>query len=144
MGKTKILVVEDHPDCRELVTIVLQRSGYVIFKAGTGLEAMEQAHATNPDLILMDFGLPDMSGDKVITRLKADPSTQKIPVILTTGYMDARVTKLANAAGAATILLKPFSLERLTDAMEECLSSEPDTEAVPLEPAIVGERLHSE
>lgn len=128
MAKTKILIVEDHPDCRELLAIVLGKLGYAIVKAETGLEAIEQARATNPDLILMDFGLPDMSGDKVMMRLKADPFTEKIPVILTTGYMDAVVAKRAIAAGAAKILVKPFDLERLMDAMEKCLSPESETD----------------
>jgi len=71
MHSKKILIVEDHPDCREFLKLILSRSGYLVAIAGTGLEAMEMATMTNPDLIVMDFGLPDITGDKVISCLTA-------------------------------------------------------------------------
>ena len=69
-----------------------------------------------------------MTGDKIIMRLKADPSTKKIPVILITGYTDAKVTKLALGAGAAKVMIKPFGLDKLLDAIKHCLSCGPDSD----------------
>ena len=123
MRSKKILIVEDHADCREFLRIVLSRSGYVVVVAGTGLEAMELAAITNPDLIVMDFGLPDVTGDKVISCLKVDPITKSIPVIVTTGYMTAEVTKRVFAAGATTVLLKPYHVDELMERLAKCLSS---------------------
>jgi two-component system, chemotaxis family, chemotaxis protein CheY len=141
MDKKTILVVEDHRDCRELLAIVLARSGYAVVKAGSALEAIDQAAATHPDLIIMDFGLPGMTGDQVILRLRAHLSTEKIPVIFTTGYMDVNVAERAKAVGAAQIMIKPFDLDKLVDTVERYLSSEPDRDAVSPEPEIVVHRL---
>jgi DNA-binding response OmpR family regulator len=137
MRNKRVLIIEDHSDCRELLAIVLGRSGYVIFKAATGLEGVDLARTTSPDLIVTDFGLPDLLGDQLILRLKADPSTEKIPVILTTGYIDTRVSKRAIAAGAAKVLVKPFELDELMDEIQQCLSSETGSTPMPQEPAIV-------
>lgn len=144
MHQKKILIVEDHPDCRELLAIVLGRSGYIVSKAGTGLEAIEQAHANRPDLIVMDFGLPGMTGDQIIMRLRADPCTEKIPVILTTGYMDAKVAERAKAAGAAKVIIKPFELDELMETIERYLAPEPARGALPPNPAMVLDRLNAE
>lgn len=144
MRGKKILIIEDHPDCRELLKIVLSRSGYLVFQAGTGLEALERASATSPDVIVMDFGLPDVAGDKLIQSLKADPLTERIPVIVTTGYMSTEVAKRAILAGASTVLLKPYDIDELMSAMEQCFSSESDREALPTQAAIVRDQLSSE
>ncbi len=96
------------------------------------------------DLILMDFGLPGMSGDKIIMRLKADPFTKRVPVIVTTGYLDTQVAKRAMAAGAEVVLLKPYDLDELTGVMERCLSLESDRELRLLEPATVRDQLNVE
>lgn len=143
MGSKTILIVEDHPDCRELLAVVLARSGYGVIKAATGLEAIARARETVPDLILMDFGLPGMTGDKIIMRLKEDPSTEKIPVIVTTGYLDANVARRAVVAGAVKVLVKPFELDGLLAAMQQCLSSEPDRNLVSSETAIPRDRLNT-
>ena len=128
MDTKKVLIVEDHPDCRALVKIVLSRLGYVVVEAGTGQEALERASVSSFDLIVMDFGLPGMTGDKLIMRFKGDPSTKRIPVIVTTGYMDAQVAKRAIAAGAESVLLKPYDMDELVDAMQRCLSPQPERE----------------
>jgi CheY-like chemotaxis protein len=144
MRSKKILIIEDHPDCRDLLKIVLSRSGYLVFQAGTGLEALERASATSPDVIVMDFGLPDVTGDKLILSLKADPLTKRIPVIVTTGYMSTEVSKRAILAGAATVLLKPYDVDELISAMEQCFSSESDREALLSEATIVRNQLNPE
>jgi two-component system KDP operon response regulator KdpE len=61
-GKKKILIVEDHSDIRRLMAFFLERIGYDVIEAETGLAAIERANATHPDLIIMDLGLPDITG----------------------------------------------------------------------------------
>ncbi len=73
LNKQQILFVEDNAACRELSGLYLRRLGYQLFEATTGLEALEQAHAVHPDLILMDLSLPEMRGDEVKARLKDEP-----------------------------------------------------------------------
>lgn len=144
MGDKKILIVEDHADCRELLAIVLARSGYAIFKARTGQEGLDLARIRNPDLILTDFGLPDMTGDQMINQLKADPATDKIPAILTTGYMDEKVAKNVLAVGAAEVMVKPFDIDKLMIVIQRYLFSEHNHDPAPLEPPIDGDRLNTE
>ena len=117
MNKNKILVVDDNADCRELLALVLRRSGYVVVEAATGLDALDQTHATHPDLILMDLCLPKMSGDAATAQLKADPSTRDIPVIVCTALHRGALTERASAAGAVEILHKPISFKAILDAV---------------------------
>ncbi len=91
MAKKKILVVEDHNDTRALMALVLGQLGYDIAEAATGLDAIDQARAVHPDLIFMDLGLPGITGDEAIARLKADPSTREIPVIVNTAFHKSSV-----------------------------------------------------
>ena len=107
MNKNKILLV-DNSDYRELLALLLRRSGYVVVEAATGLDALDQTHATQPDLILMDLCLPKMTGDEATAQLKADPSTRDIPVIVCTALHKGPLTERAIAAGAVEILHKPI------------------------------------
>lgn len=80
----RILVVEDSSGFRKLLALVFGKTGYEVFEATNGLEAIERARAVQPDLIIMDIELPGMFGDEAIIRLKADEATSHIPVIVTT------------------------------------------------------------
>lgn len=121
--KKKILVVDDNAESRELLALVLRRSGYDITEAGTGLDAIEQAHATRPDLIIMDLGLPGITGDEATARLKADASTRNIPVIVNTGFhRGSLLVQRAIAAGAAVILHKPTPLKVFQQVARQYLS----------------------
>ncbi|HZA52766.1 MAG TPA: response regulator [Candidatus Udaeobacter sp.] len=95
--KRKILIVEDNDDCRELLAMCIKRLGYEVCEAVTGIEAIEQASAMHPDLIMMDLNLPEMSGAKATALLKANPGTTDIPVI---------VNPRTSPASKQTVLLK--------------------------------------
>jgi two-component system, cell cycle response regulator DivK len=123
--KKRILIVEDNPDSRELLVLWLRRSGYEIAEAATGLDAIDQAHLTRPDLIIMDLGLPEITGDEATARLKADPSTRDIPVIVNTAFpKGAPPVERALAVGAAEILYKPTDLKALLEVVHRYLSSD--------------------
>jgi CheY-like chemotaxis protein len=103
--KKRILIVEDNADSRELLALMLRRSGYDIAEAATGLAAIDQARATHPDLVIMDLGLPGITGDEATGRQKADPSTRDIPVIVNTAFPKGELlVDRAMAAGASEIL----------------------------------------
>lgn len=123
--KKRILVVEDNPDSRSLLALILGRSGYDIAEAATGLDAIDQAHATHPDLIIMDLGLPGMTGDEATARLKADESTRHIPVIVNTAFHRGSVqVERAIAAGAAQVLHKPTPLKVFQEVAHRYLSED--------------------
>jgi two-component system cell cycle response regulator DivK len=113
--KKRILIVEDNSDYRELLAVLLTRSGYDVAEATSGLEAIDQARATRPNLIIMDLGLPGITGDEATARLKADPSTRDIPVIVNTAFQQGTSLVERAIAGAAQILHKPTNLKGLQE-----------------------------
>jgi CheY-like chemotaxis protein len=118
----KILIVEDNPDGREIVVLYVRSLGYEVFEAATGIEGLDQARAIHPDLILMDLVLPEMPGHEVIARLKADPSTREIPVIVLTALSRGSPSvERAIAAGAAETLYKPLIFKALGEAIRRHL-----------------------
>ena len=125
MSNNKILVVEDDADYREMIMLFLLRSGYDGVEAATGFEAVSQARVTRPDLIIMDLDMPAMTGDQATARLKADPSTRHIPVIVTTAFSYGSLVDRAITAGADEIMHKPFALKLLRAAMQRHLDYQP-------------------
>lgn len=126
--RKKILVVDDNNDLGELLAEFLNRFGYDVIKAGSGIAAIIQASEKHPDLILMDIYLPEMTGDEVTARLKANPATRDVPVIITTAFQEPAVTNRALDAGAAEILWKPFSFTMLRGILDRYLSSDESNE----------------
>jgi len=107
------------------MVLILGRLGYDVAEAVTGFEAIDQARAAHPDLIFMDLSIPGIMGDEAIARLKADPSTKDIPVIVNTAFdIGSAIAKRAIAVGAAEILYKPMSFKGLQGVVERYLSSD--------------------
>ena len=120
--KRKILVVEDSVASRKLFTAVLGRAGYDVVEAATGLEAINLARVTQPDLIVLDIEMPEMMGDKVTEEIKADASTKHIPVIIVTIHdRDSAHVQRAIAAGAAKVLYKPTSPKAFEEEVRRLL-----------------------
>ena len=132
-GKKKILIVEDNEDCRELLAILVKRLGYEVVEAAMGLAAIDQGCATHPDLILMDLGLPGITGDEATARLKANPSTRNIPVVINTAFNVGAHTNRALDAGAVEILHKPLELSTLQDVLRRYALTEHGTRGVVVE-----------
>jgi CheY-like chemotaxis protein len=120
--RKKILLVEDNDDVRQLLGLFVKRLRYEVYEAATGLEAVDQAAATRPDLIIMDFCLPVFSGIEATRRLKMNPSTQDIPVLIITGYnIDKR---RAVVVGAVDILQKPIDMTRFRGLLHRYVSGQ--------------------
>jgi len=114
-----ILVVEDDADVRRVIVECLSLIGYRVTEAANGGEGLEALSAVKPDLMVVDYAMPDMTGAEVIAR--ARQLVGDIPVILATGYADmAAVERLA---GKPSILRKPFDIAALGDAVNEALDS---------------------
>ena len=124
-----ILIVEDNEDCRELQSVFIRRLGYQLIEANNGAAAIEEAQVGQPDLILMDLGMPKMNGDDAIVRLKNLPSTRKIPVIICTAYNPSARINRAIIAGAIEVLHKPFTFSELENLLRKHLRSDPKSEA---------------
>jgi CheY-like chemotaxis protein len=120
----KILVVEDNEPLRQLVTLYLSSSGYEVFEAGDGLEALDRVSEVRPDLILMDLSLPKMTGTEAILLLKQDPSTRDIPVVVETAFDSGEETEQAFQAGALDVLHKPLALRFLSHVIRRYVPSD--------------------
>jgi len=103
----KILVVEDDTDNRRIVIKVLTVEGYEVVEATDGIEALAQARAVQPDLILMDLALPNLDGWEATRRLKSDPATRAIPVVALTAIAMSGDEERARAAGCDDYIAKP-------------------------------------
>ena len=129
--KKKILVVEDNCDIRQLIVFFLEQMGYDVVEAATGLAAVERASAILPDLITMDLGLPDITGDQATARIKADPSTKHIPVIAFTAYYkESPLVESAITAGVCEVLQKPITLKSLEDTLRRLLTGKSNERAL--------------
>jgi CheY-like chemotaxis protein len=102
-----ILVVDDYQDAREMYAEYLQFSGFRVAEARNGNEAVEQAFALKPDLILMDLSLPGMDGWEATRQLKSDDRTRHIPVVALTGHALAGASEGARKAGCDSFVTKP-------------------------------------
>jgi two-component system, cell cycle response regulator DivK len=110
-----ILIVDDCEEHYELYSEALATGGFQVIGAGDGREGVERAQRTQPDLIILDLGLPILDGCEATRQLKADPRTRIIPILILTGYVRTGVLEAARRAGADAVLSKPCSLDRLLE-----------------------------
>lgn len=108
-----VLLVEDSDAIRDAFTILLEDAGYAVLGAETGGEALRLAEERVPDLVLLDMGLPDMTGLDVVRRLKAAPQTAGIAVVALTGRDEEADRRACLAAGCAAYIVKPVNTQKL-------------------------------
>jgi CheY-like chemotaxis protein len=121
MPIARILVVDDDPILLQMVRAFLEVADFVVFEAVDGPDALVQAAAVRPDLILLDLMMPGMDGYTVCRTLQAEPTTQAIPVIFLTASSDPGLNRQAYAAGAMACLTKPFRREALLAVVQTAL-----------------------
>jgi CheY-like chemotaxis protein len=116
-----VLLVEDSVESYELYSEVLAKAGYAVVGADNGEEAYTQAVALLPDLIIMDYeqrAPGTVDGYQATERLKHDPRTSKIPVVMLTGRVSRQDLERAHSAGCDAFLEKPCSIEELLDEVK--------------------------
>jgi CheY-like chemotaxis protein len=115
-----VMLVDDSVDQLELFELALQDS-YAVRTAERGETAIALAVENPPDVILVDLQMPGMDGWEVCRRLKADPRTAAIPLIILSGHDASRLRGRAVGAGAAAVLTKPCSIETLRAEIDRVL-----------------------
>lgn len=120
---SKILLVEDNEMSRDMLSRRLQKKGYVLIIAVSGVQALTIARAETPDLILMDLRLPEIDGWEVARRLRADVSTAHIPIIALTAHAMAGDREKALDAGCSDYDVKPVDFPRLHGKIQALLHS---------------------
>jgi two-component system phosphate regulon response regulator PhoB len=116
-----ILVVEDEPSIQELISVSLARNGHAVRRAATAKDAYEAIVEALPDLILLDWMLPDAAGPSLARRLRSETRTREVPIIMLTARAgdDDKVAGLA--AGADDYVTKPFSPRELEARIQAVL-----------------------
>jgi len=117
----KILLIEDHEMNRDMLSRRLKRKGYEVLEAGDGLEGIDMANDSLPDLILMDMSLPELDGWEATRRLKADPKTQNIPILGLSAHAMSGDRQKGLAAGCDDYDTKPIDFKRLLGKVEQFL-----------------------
>ena len=116
-----LLVADDDEDILTLVQLRLARSGYEIIVARDGVEALELARLTHPDLAVLDWMMPKASGLEVLRAIRNDPSIDDIPVVLLTARASEQDIAEGIAAGADDYIAKPFSPQELAGRVQSIL-----------------------
>ncbi|MCE9575566.1 MAG: response regulator [Deltaproteobacteria bacterium] len=129
-GAPCILVVDDEPDNRVLLALILRNEGFAVLTAGTGEEALAIVAASPPDLILLDVMMPDLDGCEVAGRLKAAHATRNLPIILVTARHDREAAMLLRSK-ADGVLRKPFTRAEVCARVREELGLAPRMTAPP-------------
>ncbi len=118
----KILIVDDELESVKLIGLMLQRRGYEIVAARSGTQALEKAEAESPDLAILDVMMPDMDGYEVCRRLRANPATTSLPIIMFTAKTTVDDKVAGFQAGADDYLTKPIHPDELASRVEAVLS----------------------
>lgn len=106
----RILVVEDQDSIRRMIEALVQARGYEVTAVGTGAKAIDVALTAPPDIVLLDLNLPGQyDGFDVCQRLRSDPATRHVPVVIISAMDDDESRARATAAGATAYYTKPFS-----------------------------------
>ncbi len=108
-----VLVVEDTPDTRELIRLMLEMRGYEVVEAERGDQAVEVAAATHPDAIIMDMSLPVLDGCQATRTIRRQPGLEHVPIIACTAHNRWEWRAKAIVAGCDEFLEKPIDFERL-------------------------------
>lgn len=109
----RILVIEDEPGLQQVLEYNLRREGHEVFLAPSGTEGLRVAREARPDLVLLDWMLPDRAGTEVCRLLKGSPATSRIPVVFVTARSDEVDRIVGFEMGAADYIVKPFSVREL-------------------------------
>lgn len=119
----KILVVDDEPDIVRFVVKTMQSRGHDVTKATNGKLAIEQVAIDRPDVIILDLNLPEMDGFEVCRRLKGDPATSDIPIVMmSAAYVTIEDARRGTDTGADEYVVKPFLSEVLISNVERLLT----------------------
>jgi two-component system cell cycle response regulator DivK len=117
----RILVVEDQEDNRQILRDLLSSANYEMTEAENGQEALDAVAKERPDLILMDIQLPIMDGYEATRRIKGNPATKDIPIIVVTSYALSGDEGKARDAGCDAYVTKPYSPRQLLAKIREYL-----------------------
>jgi len=116
--KNRILVVEDEESLLKLESILLSSKGYNVTGVMDGKSALEEIATNKPDLVILDIMLPEIDGFEVCRRIKENPETSGIPVVMLTAKKNSQDVARGTEVGAAAYLTKPFKSAKVIEVIE--------------------------
>ena len=118
----RILVVDDEPDIIRIVVKILEGLGHAMRTATDGQEALNEVASQAPDVLILDLNLPKVDGFEVCRRLKSDPATRSIPILMmTAAYVSVEDARRGESVGADEYIVKPFLRDILVHNVERLL-----------------------
>ena len=124
--ETHVVCIEDEPEMIDLVRLILSRKGFDVIGAAGGYEGLQAVETLNPRIILLDLMMPDMDGWEVYQRIKANPETSHIPVIVITAKAQSIDRMLGlRIARVDDYITKPFGPAELLDSINRVLAKTP-------------------
>jgi CheY-like chemotaxis protein len=128
---TKVLVAEDNPVNRELLRELLENRGYIVVEACDGQEALRMVDETQPDILLLDIGMPVLDGYAVVRKIRENPGLTSLPILAITAYaMQGDREKILHS-GFDGYLSKPVNAHALADELERLLRNREDRNTPP-------------
>ena len=120
--RARVLIVDDERKNRELLEVILEAEGYLLVTASSGEEALDLVRTQAPDLILLDIMMPGLDGYQVVARIKANPASKHIPVIMLTALDDRNSRTHGLSAGAADFITKPVNRADVCERVKNLLA----------------------
>jgi len=117
----KALIVEDHPGLLEVLTLQLEKMGFAVVSANTGMEGVTKAVEEKPQLILMDIMMPGMDGREATRRIRSNQETKDIPILVITALTKESQLRECIKAGCNDYIVKPFTPEKLLKKIQTVL-----------------------
>ena len=122
-GKQKVLVVDDDPEIVELFVDVLERDGrFEVKTANTGYDAGILTHEFLPDLVILDYMLPDINGNVVCQTIRKNPNFEHMKIVIVSGVVNQDEINELLRSGADEFVKKPFNIEKLIERIGELLT----------------------
>ncbi len=118
----KVLVIDDERALAELLQVNLELEGFVVSKAFSGIEGLNKLPTEKPDIIMLDVRMPGLDGFEICQRLKTDPVTKDIPVILVSAFAQQTDIQKGLDAGAADYIKKPFDVVQVVQTIKKILN----------------------
>jgi twitching motility two-component system response regulator PilH len=118
---SNVLVVEDSPTQRQMISDLLRKSGLTVTVANDGIEALEQIQARSPHVVILDIVMPRMNGYEVCRRLKSDPKTQHVLVVICSSKGEEFDRYWGMKQGADAYIAKPFQPTELVGTVKQLL-----------------------
>ncbi|WP_293394873.1 response regulator [Nevskia sp.] len=119
-----VLIVDDEASNSEPLEAILTDSGYRVYTAANGLDGLERMDLVTPELVILDFMMPLMNGAEMGRRLRANPATQNIPIVMNSGTSEDMVRQ--NFTGYDAFLRKPYKIDELLSVVRNLLESSAD------------------